>query len=477
MWWWILLAAILIFAAVLVVRALAFKPADLKKPEITEAPIDCEHAVESLRQMVRCKTVSYRDWSRVDESEFEKFRAYLQERYPNIHSTCTREQIGGTGLLYHWKGKEEGDPTVLMAHYDVVPADEESWEKPAFEGIIENDVLWGRGTLDTKGTLNGVVEAAEQLIGEGFVPQKDVYFAFAGDEEIAGDGASAIVDELEKRGIHPAMVVDEGGAVVEGVFPGVNQPCALIGTGEKGMMDVKFTVRSKGGHASSPPPHTPLGEVAKAVVDVENHPFPAKICAPVAEMFDTLGRRSTFLYRMIFANLWCFKPVLNALCKKKGGELNALMRTTCAFTMSSGSKASNVLPPEASACANMRLIGGDNIEGVTQYLKNTINNPDVEITLIHGQEPCAFSETKGPAWEKLTNAVSQTWPEALVSPYLMIACSDSRHYCRISNHVYRFSAMALTTEERGLIHGHNERIPLEKIGRTVQFYYRLIKQC
>ena len=194
----------------------------------------------------------------------------------------------------------------MMAHFDVVPVEEENWKKPPFEGIIEDGVLWGRGTLDTKVTFNGVLSAADHLIAEGFRPEQDVYFAFSGQEEINGPGATNIVRWFQEHNVNIQLVVDEGGAVVEDVFPGVKQPCALIGIAEKGMMNLEYSVSSAGGHASAPKPHTPVGVLADACCKVENHPFTMHITAPAAKMFDTLGRHSTFLYRMIFANLWLF---------------------------------------------------------------------------------------------------------------------------------------------------------------------------
>lgn len=477
MGWLILVAVILVFLAVILIRTAAFKP----KAQAAAAPapvqVDEEKAVGDLQRMIQCKTVSFREQEKEDRAEFDKFRALLRELYPRVHEAMSLERIGRSGLLYHWKGRGKGAPSVFMAHYDVVPANEAAWDKPPFAGVIEDGVLWGRGTLDTKGTLCGVMEGAETLLGQGYVPENDIYLAFAGDEEIAGPTAPAMVDELEKRGIHPALVVDEGGAVVENVFPGVNQPCALIGIGEKGMMNLRLSLEGQGGHASAPPAHTPVGVLAKAVVDIENHPFRFQLTKPAREMFDTLGRHSTFVYRMIFANLWYFKPVLNAICKKSGGELNALMRTTCAFTQMQGSPADNVIPPSTSVGANMRLCGADTLDSAMDYLKGVVDNPAITFTRVHGMNPSPYSRTQGEGWEKLKNAINQTWPEALISPYLMVACSDSRHYCRISENVYRFSAMALTKEERGMIHGNNERIPLEKIVRTAQFYVRLMGSC
>lgn len=477
MWWLIIPGVIIAFVAVLLVRTAAFKPKPEQPVPEDVADIDSEHAVESLRQMVRCKTVSSRDESTVDRVEFEKFHELMKQRYPNIHAKCTLEHLGKSGLLYHCKGKSSDKPSVMMAHYDVVPANEAAWQKPAFEGIIENGELWGRGTLDTKITLCGACEAMEKLLSEGFVPEQDVYLAFSGDEEIAGETAPFMVDEFKRRGIKPELVVDEGGAVVTGIFPGVTEACAVVGIAEKGMLDVEFSVDSKGGHASSPPPHTPVGVLAKGVCAVENNPSRFVLSRPAAEMFDTLGRRSTFVYRMIFANLWCFRPVLDSLCKKSGGELNALLRTTCAFTMMQGSNASNVLPPSAKVGANMRLIPGDTIESAIEYLKAAINNPDISVTKVHGMNPSICSDTSCESYEKLKRAIAGTWRGALISPYLMIACSDSRHYCRISDHVYRFSAMALSSEERARIHGNDERIELKKITEAAQFYLRLLKQC
>ena len=475
-YFWLALAALVAcFLAVIIIRALRFTPKTTEAITPTEAMIDEEAAVSHLADMIRCKTVSYYEDERIDKAEFIKFRTLLKMLYPTVFERCSYEEIGPSGVLFSLKGKSAEKPAVFMSHYDVVPVNEEQWTKPAFTGHVEDGILWGRGTLDTKGTLLGVMEAAEHLLKGGFVPENDMYFAFAGDEEVAGKSQPIIVETLRARGIVPALVLDEGGAVVEGIFPGVKQPCALIGIAEKGLMDAQFVIEGAGGHASAPPPHTGLGRLAAAVTRIEAKPFPVTLTKPVAEMFDTLGRRSSFVYKLIFANLWCFLPVLDAMCKKSGGELNAMMRTTCAFTMAEGSKASNVLPPRARMVANLRIISGETIESTLSRLKTLVADDGITTSLMHGTDPCRISRTEGYGWEKLTTAIAQTWPEAEVSPYLMFAASDSRHYSAISENVYRFSTMELTKEERAGIHGHDEHIPLEKIVKTVQFYVRLMQ--
>ena len=473
----IILAALILFVAVILVRTARFQPK--VQPELsTEAvEFDRDKAVSNLAELIRCKTISYSDHSLEDDAEFEKLIEKLPGLYPNVFKTCEFSRLPDRALLFRWPGKTAAEPAVMMAHYDVVPVNEEKWDKPAFDAIIEDGVMWGRGTLDTKGTFNGALFAADTLIAQGFLPEHDVYLAFSGGEEVNGMGARNIVEIFREKGIVPGIVVDEGGAVVENVFPGVKAPCGLIGIAEKGMMNAQFRTISSGGHASAPKPNMPVDALAEACVKVVGHPFKMHLTKPVAEMFDTLGRHSTFLYRMIFANLWCFGWVLDLLGKTSGGEMNALLRTTVAFTQMEGSSARNVIPPEAKMVANMRLNPADSVESALEYLKKTVGNDKVEITALESFEPSRISRTDCDGWDRVAAAVGETWPGCIVSPYLMVQCSDSRHWGVISDRVYRFSAMDLTAEERATIHGNNERVRLDGICKAVEFYIRLMKKC
>ena len=474
---YIVLGLLALFFAVVIIRTLGFKPKAEENKAVAEEIFDKEKAIEALGELVKCKTVSRYTHEEEDDAEFEKLYALLPKLYPEVFKTCTLTKFDDRGLLFRWAGKTEGEPSVLMAHYDVVPVDESKWEKPPFEAIVEDGRMWGRGTLDTKVTFNGILSAAEHLIKEGFVPENDVYFAFSGGEEVNGEGARHIVKYFKEKGITLGMVVDEGGAVVENVFPGVKKPCAMVGIAEKGMIDLRYTVESNGGHASAPKPHTPVGVLSKACCKVEGNPFKMHITKPVAEMFDTLGRHSTFVYRMIFANLWCFKPVLDVWAKSSGGEINALMRTTVAFTQMQGSTATNVIPPSASMVSNIRLNPEDTMDSAVEYINKVIGDENVKLEIIHGMNPSRISRTDCDGWKKVSNAVASTWDGCIVSPYLMVQCSDCRHYGEISDRVYRFSAMDLTKEERASIHGNNEKIRLETIGKAVEFFIRLMRQC
>jgi carboxypeptidase PM20D1 len=176
---------------------------------------------------------------------------------------------------------------------------------------------------------------------------------------------------------------------------------------------------------------------------------------------------------MIFANLWLFKGALNLLCKKSGGEINALMRTTVAFTQMSGSKGINVLPPVAYMRANLRLIEGDTMDSALEEIRKKANDEGIKVSKISGMNPSRISSVDCEAYNKVAIAVASTWRDAIVSPYLMVQCSDCRHYGRITDKVYRFSAMDLTKEERATIHGNDEKIRIESIVRATEFFTRL----
>ena len=462
--------------AVLLIRALCFKPHKKQAAETERIAVDTDRAAAELSRLVECKTVSSRNKSEEDEREFEKFKRILPEVFPTIHKNCDFEKIKDRALLFRWHGKRASDPTVLMAHYDVVSADGEGWTCPPFEPEIRDGFLFGRGTLDTKITVSAMLHAAERLMEEGFVPESDVYFAFGGDEEITGHGASDVVDLFESRGITPALVLDEGGAVVKGLFPKVALPAAVIGVAEKGMVNLRYTAKSTGGHASTPKGHTPVTRLARAVDRVHRNPFPVRMTPPARQMVDNLSRNSSFGYRFIFANLWLFSPILS-LITRGGGDLAALVRTTVAFTEMRGAEGPNVIPGEASVVSNSRILPGETPESVRARIEKLINDKHVKVEIMNGQEPSRLSSTDCPEFDRVAATTAEIWPEAIVTPYLMVACSDSRHWGRLSDRVYRFSPVEFVGAERGTIHGTDERIALTSITKSVEFFYRFIKKC
>ncbi len=473
---YVLLAVIVVFLAVVLIRAWRFRPpAKEERPEIF-LELNESEIIDHMVAMIRCKTVSYKEDAQTDFREFRRFKDLIRNLYPDLMECCTYEEIGTTGILLTWKGKSSEEPSVCMAHYDVVPVVEELWSKPAFEGIVEQGEIWGRGTLDTKGTLLSILEAGNYWAKKGFVPAHDLYFAFSGNEETGGPCCPAMVDYLQQKGVRPALVLDEGGAVVEEPLPTFQGEAAMVGIGEKGAIGLSYTLKGEGGHGATPPKHTALGELAQAVVATEKSSFPGRLTPPVKEMFQALGPHLSFGYRILFANLWCFKGLLIRLGKATGGELNAMFRTTCAMTTAEGSKVQNVLPAKASVGMDIRLLPGDTMESVKKHLARVIDNDRIEIETLREGEASVISTIQCQPWEHLKKTIEEIWPQAVVAPYLMMACSDSRHFGKISDRVYRFAPMKLSREERGMIHGHDERIPVETLVKCVKFYIRFMEK-
>lgn len=446
----------------------------------TEA--DKEKIVSDMCRMIQCKTVSNIDDSLVDWDEFEKFRALLKEIFPNIYSVCEFFRVGKTGIVHKIKGTDPdlNHAVVLMAHYDVVPAEKEKWTFDPFAGDLVDGYIRGRGTMDTKGTLCACLEAVEIGLKAGWKPKQNLYLCFSGEEEINGDSCKNIVEWFEKQGITVDFVLDEGGAIVENVFPGVSKRCAMVGTAEKGSVYMDIEIKGKAGHASAPPKHSALGLASKVICQIEKKACPAELTMPVRQLFKIMSKnnKNPFL-KFLFGSLWLTKPLVKLASSLMGGELNALLHTTCAVTMCQGSQAYNVLPSSAVIGLNLRLLGSDTVEKsrarIEKIARKAVGKKaDVTIRMVSENNPSIESQTKCQQWEVLERVINKTWPEILVSPYLMMACSDSRHYCKITDKVYRFSGMFMSKEDRAMIHGVDERIRVETLIETVKFFSNLL---
>lgn len=439
--------------------------------------------ISDLSKMIQCKTVSNSDESLVNWAEFTKFQALLKKSFPNIYKNCDFIQVGKTGLIHKIKGSsdEKNHGKVLMAHYDVVPTDGQNWNFEPFCGEVVNGFIRGRGTLDTKSTLCACMEAVEFSLNKGWQPVSDLYLCFSGEEEINGNSCAEIVDWFIEQKIQIDFVLDEGGAIVENAFPGVKKRCAMIGTAEKGSTNIDLIIEGKPGHASTPPKNSIIGLAAKAVCKIEKASCKAEYTQPVKELFKVMGKNnSNIALKFLFSNASFTRPLISLASKLLGGELNALIHTTCAITKAKGSNAYNVLPSKAKIGMNLRLLGSDTVEKAKARIEKLAQKAAgkkarIKVEVINGNNPSKISDTKCTAWNDLVSVVHETWPEILISPYLMMACSDSRHYCRITDKVYRFCGMFLSKEERGMIHGENERISCETMIKTVEFYLNLLK--
>jgi len=470
---WMVLGLIGMLVVVIAVRTMAFKPDIASNRGVEGISFDKEKALAHFAELLKIKTITYHDTSRIDAEAFETFKKTLKKLYPLVHEKLAIHYIDKRGILMHWRGGAADKPLVLMSHYDVVPVNDEKWSVPPFSGHIDETFIWGRGTIDTKLTLVGILEAAETLLEKNFVPAQDIYFSFGGDEEISGNATPAIVAYLKEKGIRPYLVVDEGGAIVSGVFPGVEKPCAFVGIGEKGYIDLEVSLSGKGGHSSSPPPKTLTQELARAITRLEKNPLDAEISLPAKALFNTLGRHSTLMYRTIFANLWCFSPLLKWQFKRAGGEMNALIRTTVSVTMLTGSKAYNILPSEVRMGINVRLLEKDKADDVIKRISDLLGKA-FHIKIVESREASPYTSVEGQQWAFFKEAVESIYRGVAVSPYLMLGASDSRHYVDIAEAVLRFSPMALTPDELSRMHSHDERVSKENYYQAIEFFTYMI---
>lgn len=431
-----------------------------------------KNELERFRSMIMLDTCSYENRGRIDYSKYDEFKELLNKLYPNIASE-ELNYVHETGIVYKISGRGQVDPFILMAHYDVVPVRAENWEQPPFSAHYDGKYIWGRGTIDTKCTVFATMESVEKMLSNGRRPNGDLYICFSGSEEISGEDAPKIVEFLENKGVRPEFVLDEGGAVVDGVFPGLDRPAALIGIGEKGYLDLEISYTKDGGHSSTPHKNTSAGIVAAAAAKLEKKQFKPQMTYPVENMIRVLGKESKGIYSFLFNNLWLFKPILTIAFAKMGGEMNALVRTTTAVTKLNGADAFNIIPKTSSIGINFRMLETESIKTVIQHVEKVIGE-GFEYRVVEAREASPISKTDSKAYNAVSDSIKKVWTDAVVSPYLMLGGSDSRHYCKISNNVLRFCALKLNKEELALIHSPNERIKEESLAEAVEFYNDLL---
>ena len=431
--------------------------------------------IENFRDMIRKKTVSFEDMDHADAAVFAAFRALIPERFPHLWAAAEYREIGW-GMLFRIPGKSDAKPSVLMAHYDVVPADQDGWEHDPFGAEMADGRIYGRGTLDTKGTLLSILTAADQALSEGWIPKNDLYLSFSGEEEVRGESCAKIVTTLKNENIRPAFILDEGGAVIPEGVPGLKKKIAMVGIAEKGTANYMLTVRGTGGHAATPPKHTAVGQLARAAVRIENRPFPARLADPVRKMFKELAQEVPFYERFAFSNIGLFEPGVKFLAPHLGPTFNAMVRSTAAVVIFEGRSAFNVLPDKAAMGVNVRILPGETKETALLYLRKVVDDPEVSVDLIDGTDPTPVSEIDCEEWKMLRRVVSATWPDAGFGPYMLNGGTDSRFYSEISNHIYKFTPMEMTTAERGTVHGANESVSVENLFKCVRFYGRLVRE-
>jgi carboxypeptidase PM20D1 len=459
--------AIVILAGALAFNTLTHGSRQLQVAAVPRAEVDAQAASKRLAEAIRFRTISSYEKPDQHAEALRGMRAHIEKSFPAFHAAVKREIVGRYSLLYTWAGSDpRAQPIALLAHQDVVPVapgTEKDWQHPPFDGVIADGFIWGRGSWDDKGNLYSMLEAAEAMAASGFRPKRTIYFAFGHDEETAGTaGAKSIAALLASRGIRLDFVIDEGLLITEGIMKGLDKPAALIGVA---------------GHSSMPPRDTAIGMMSAALARLEDHRLPMQIRSTVAEMFDTLAPEMSGFNRVVLSNLWLFRPLLLREFAKSGPS-EAMVRTTTALTIFNAGDKDNVLPGNAEATVNFRLIPGDTQESVIDHVRGTIANDRISIKPFPGNtNPPPVTATASPSFQLLNRTIREVYPDVIVAPGLMVAATDSRHYTEITDKIFRFSPVRANSEDLKRFHGTNERLSVEGYADMIRFYRRLIENA
>lgn len=467
-----LLGIVIVFAAVLTVRALRLKPPKTAERKAYTPEMDEEGAVERFCETIRLATVWPR-YGEVDRAPFDAFLPLLKKLYPRMLDAIEVQTVNEYGLLCRWKGEDSEKPVVLMSHYDVVSADADKWRHPPFCGEVFDGSVWGRGTVDTKCILAALLEAGEGLLAEGFRPRHDVWFSFTNNEETGGDTTPAIVARLREIGVTPWFVLDEGGAVVESPALGVKQEFAMVGVSEKGVVDAILKVSGVPGHSSTPRASDSTYRLVDVLERVRSAPFPTQLSPVTRQMLSSIAAYASFAYRLIFANLWLFTPLVKNLMRKNG-ETAALLRTTVALTKLQGSREINSIPNTAEVGMSVRVAPWDSTDSALARLREAAGE-HVQVSFDYRFEPSPFSPTDCDAFRLLRDTIDAVYPGVPAVPYVMNGGTDSKHFAAVFENVYRFAGFRFTAEERAGMHGNDERLSVTSYLDGVRFYRKLLE--
>jgi carboxypeptidase PM20D1 len=442
--------------------------------------VDAAAVAARLAAALRFATISHDDPTRLPRDAFAGLQQWLAHAYPRLHAALERERVSEWSLLYTWRGRDARlEPLLLLAHQDVVPAEQaERWSHPPFAGVLADDFVWGRGAMDDKGSLVAICEAVEALLAEGFEPGRSVLLAFGHDEEVGGGaGAARIAERLAARGVRAHLVLDEGMAVLaDSTVPGLERPLAPIGIAEKGYATLELVASAAGGHSSTPPRHTAAGILARAIERLEAHPLPARVAGPTEALFAWLAPELPLWARVPLANARLLVP-LDAWMSREPAA-NALLRTTTAVTMLSGSPKDNVLPVEATAVVNFRILPGETSAELLERVRAIVADARVELRFREPpREPSPVSPVDGPAFAVLQRTIAETIPGAVVAPNLVLGGTDARRYAVLTPNVYRFGPFVYGTRDLERVHGIDERLSIRNLAEAVRFYARLVENA
>ena len=473
-------AGLLILIAFVLLNTLTHNPSQSQNLDRVNISINEDRAVSNLSKSIEFKTISNQLASEKNLKEFDSFIMWLKNTYKLVSENTSLQTFNET-LLFRWEGEDKSlQPILLTGHYDVVPVipgTEDKWEEPPFSGKVDSEYIWGRGALDDKSGVIGILEAVTYLMEKGFQPKRTVYLSFGHDEEIGGvNGARLVAEHLSEKGIQLEWSLDEGSFLLEGFIPNVEKLVAAINVAEKGSVTIQVVGKGKGGHSSMPTSKSAVGHLSKALAKLEDNRMSGGLEGLNLAMFDEMSRHMPFIYKVAFANRWLFGGLIDSYLSRLPAT-NAMLRTTTAPTMLSASIKTNVLPIEAVGVVNFRIHPRNSVDDVFDHVRDLVESDDVEIRSMSysGRPASEVSSWESRGYKVIESSVREIFGDVIVAPGLMIAGSDSRHYGKVADDAYRFNPFPLSNEEFAGFHGTNERIKAKDFVQGIKAYIRILE--
>lgn len=433
-----------------------------------------DYYAEVLSKMIQIETVSVPGVP--NTHKFDTFHETLKELFPHVFNDLEVTYIDSS-LLIKWEGEGKREPILFMSHQDVVEATGD-WKEPPFSGKIEDGRVWGRGTVDTKGSLMCIFQSVEELLEEGYKPSGDVYIASSSTEEVQGDGAPKTVKYLQEKGVRLMFLMDEGGMIVDEPMGGVKGRFAMIGTVEKGTGNIVVSARSNGGHASAPGKNTALARLAAFITDIEKHnPNRVEFSPTLIEMFKRLGGHTSGFLGFAMRHAKALKPLLASVLPSTSPKAAAMVRTTMAFTMCGGSGAKNVLPERAWVNINTRFIQHQGVEETKKILEPYLRKYDLEADYSGCKEPQKSVDFNDKPFKLVEETLKEVYPGVIPTPYIMTGGTDAYFYSPLTDNALRFAPIYIDKQQLESIHGLDENMFASSLPKGVEFYKTIIKKA
>ena len=462
-----IIAIVLVLVAVLLLNtALQTRKAralEGQHPTFTDAEL--ETYGKTFSRMLRCATVSVKD--SYDDTEFAKLRSVVEEDFPLLHKKAERKILSDDCWMYKIPGRDPSRNILLMSHHDVVAADTD-WTMPAFEGIIKDGKVYGRGAADTKGSLCAILFAAEEMLRDGIMPPVNLYILSSHNEELGGDGMAATLEYCREQGITFEVILDEGGAIVEPPLAGMNcEMCAMVAVHEKGRLKLKCTARNESSHVSLTAfKGNPVERMSRFIQEITTkNIFIRRLNPQTRSMFASLAPYCKLPMKVLLSNLWLFGGLLTKILPRLNATAGGMVGTTCNFQEIQGSVNSKV----CTASVMLRNISEEDLKADLAAFQTIADKHGITLET-ERDEYYAPADSASPAYRYTFDCLAKVFPRFPAAPYILPAGTDAWRLSPVCNCVMRFAPTRMSKQQLGSIHAADENLDISAVAEAAAFY-------